>query len=136
MKNVTKLILSIIALFMVSACQRENVNTYAGKYKGTLTADVLVKNDVGLIFRKGTDKKTLSLFDVDLIKTSENQFSADVEIMLKILHLIDADITEKMLSNASATFVFENNEVTMDMKYNLSKSVMQDPIYVRYIGKK
>ena len=136
MKNVTKLILSIIALFMVSACQRENVNTYAGKYEGTLTAGNLVKNDVGLTFRKGTEKKTLSLFDIDLTKTAKNQFSADATILLKIIHLIDADITEKTFFNASATFVFENDEVTMDMKYSFSQSDVQEPIYVRYIGKK
>ena len=136
MKNITKLILSIIALFMASSCQKESVNMYTGTYKGTLTTDDLVKKDVALTFRKGTDKKTLSLFDIDLAKTSENQFSADAAIMLKIIHLVDMDIAEKMLFNASATFVFENDEVTMDMEYSLSKSAVQEPLHVRFIGKK
>ena len=135
MKNRVILSLSMLMLFAVSACVKTDTKKYTGVYVGTLTSADIVKKNIQLTFTNASNKKTLSLFDIDLTKISENQFEADAEIVLEIIHLIDTNVTVDMLSNTSATFVFENNEVSMDMKYNFSRK-MTDVINVRYIGKK
>ena len=135
MKNRIVLILSVMVLFTVCSCVKDNTDQYVGIYTGTLTTIDFVKEDVQLTFTNHSNKKTLSIFDIELEKISDNQFNANIEVILEIIHLVDTGITADILSNASATFAFENDEVTMDMKYNFFKSV-EEPFYVRYIGKK
>ena len=122
-------------LFAVSACVKTDTNKYTGLYAGTLTSADIVKENVQLTFTNISNQKTLSLFDIELEKVSDNQFNASAEIVLEVIHLIDTNITAEMVSNTSATFVFENDEVTMDMKYNFSHK-MTNTVNVRYIGKK
>jgi hypothetical protein len=124
MKSTAILSLTIIIVFTTVSCKTPDANQYAGTYIGTLTTtDDFVKKDVQLIFTNTPNKKILYLFDVALTKISGNQFNADAKIVLKIIHLIDTTIKADIITNASATFVFENEEVTMDMKYNLPKRV-------------
>jgi len=135
MKNITALSLSIVISFVTIACNKADTNRYTGTYTGTLTTPGIVKDDVQMTFTNVFNKKTLSLFDEELTKKSENQFSADAEIVLNIIQLVNTDITEDMVSNTSAVFVFENDEVTMDLQYNLLQK-MTNTVNVRYIGKK
>jgi hypothetical protein len=134
MKNRTILILTIITLFTTISCKKDDLNIYTGTYTGTLTSTDFVKKDVKLTFTNASNKKTLCLFDIELTKVSENQLNADAKIVLELIHLIDTNITVDIVANASATFVFENEEVTMDMKYSLIGRTSDKN--VRYIGKK
>lgn len=136
MKNIVIVSLSIVISFMAVSCNKVDVSKLAGTYTGTLTSADVVKEDVQLTFSTVFDRKTLSLFNVELEKTSENnKFNADASVILEMIHLIDADITEDIVTNASAVFVFEDEEVTMDMKYSISHK-MNNTVNVRYIGKK
>ena len=135
MKGTAILSLTIVIIFATISCKKSDTNQYAGTYIGTLTTtDDFVKKDVQLTFTNTPNKKMLYLFDIALTKISDNQFNADAKIVLEIIHLIDTAIKADIVTNASATFVFENEEVTMDMKYNLPEIV--NYINVRYIGKK
>jgi hypothetical protein len=120
---------------MAVACVKTDTNRYTGTYTGTLTSADIIKEDVEMTFTNVSNKKTLFIFNIELEKTSENQFTADAEVILEIVHLLDTNITEDMVANASATFVFEEDEVTMDMKYNMLQK-MTNTVNMRYIGKK
>jgi len=134
MRNTVILGLIIVIVFAAISCKKEGTSVYTGTYTGKLTSANFVKDDVQLTFTNASNNKTLCLFDIALTKISENQFSADAKVVLEIIHLFNADITADKVSNPSATFVFEDGEVTMDMKYNSSEQT--DNINVRYIGKK
>jgi len=136
MKNITVLSLGIMMLIATVSCVKTNTNQLTGTYTGTLTSTYSVKEDVQLAFTNAHNKQSLFVFGMELEKISDNQFNADATIVLEIVHLIDTNITEDILSNASATFVFEDDEVTMDMKYSLYKKMLDNTLYVRYIGKK
>ena len=134
MKNTAVLSLAIMILLAANSCKKMNTGDYTGTYSGTLTAADFVREDVQLTFTNNPDNTTLFLFDIELIKVSENQFTGDGDVVLEIINMVDTSVKADIVSNMSATFVFEDDEVAMDMRYSLLKNM--DAIYVRYIGKK
>jgi len=134
MRSVIILSSIIVILFAGFSCKKADVSEFTGTYTGKLTAKDFIKENVQLTFTSTSNKNTLCLFDIALTKVSDNQFHADGEIILEIIHLVEPNITTDIVSNATVTFVFENEEVTMDMRYNLSART--GSVNIRYIGKK
>jgi hypothetical protein len=135
MKNIIPLTLIFTVVFVLTGCKKIDTSKYTGTYFGTLTATNFVKEDVELTFtNKNSNKEILYLYDVALKRISEGRYDANEEIILKIIHILNMDITLDVISNTSAVFVFEKNEVTMDMQYNVAGTVSSSNI--RYIGHK
>ncbi len=135
MKNALLLTLIFTAIFVITGCKKTDIAKYTGTYTGTLTSTNFIKEDVQLTFTsEESHKESLFLYGIALTNTSKGQYSANDEIVLKIIHIINQDITADVISNTSAVFVFEEEEVTMDMKYNIAG--VTNTVNVRYIGNK
>jgi uncharacterized lipoprotein YehR (DUF1307 family) len=135
LRNIITLISIFIFVFLLTGCKKADSSKYSGAYIGILTATDYAKEDVELVFAcKNTNKEILYLYDIGLTRVSEGQYNANGEIALKIINLINENITLDIISNTSTTFVFEKDEVTMDMHYNIAGSA--NTLHIRYIGKK
>ncbi|MDR1459173.1 MAG: hypothetical protein LBI60_03060, partial [Bacteroidales bacterium] len=73
-------------------------------------------------------------YGVALKRIADGQYDANEEIIIKIINILNMDVSFDIISNASAVFVFEKNEVTMDMQYNIAGTVSSSNI--RYVGRK
>jgi uncharacterized lipoprotein YehR (DUF1307 family) len=135
MKNIITLILIFTVIFTLTGCRKTDASKYTGVYIGTLTAIDYTKEDVELVFvNKDGNKEILYLYDIALTRTSKGQYSANGEIALKIINMLNEEITLDIISNTSTVFVFEEDEVTMDMHYNIAGTA--NTFHVRYIGNK
>jgi PBP1b-binding outer membrane lipoprotein LpoB len=135
MKKTTILILIFTIVFLLTGCKGKDASKYAGIYKGTLMTADYTEKDVELVFtNKNTNKETLYLYDIALSRILKGQYNANEEIALKLINILNEDITFDVISNTSTTFVFEDNEVTMDMHYNIAGTA--NTFHIRYIGSK
>jgi hypothetical protein len=135
MKNIITLTLIFTVIFVLTGCRKIDASKYTGTYIGTLIAIDYTKEDVELVFvNKDGNKEILYLYDVALTRISKGQYDADEEIALKIIKMLNEDITPDIISNTSTVFVFDTDEVTMDMHYNVAGTA--DTFHVRYIGNK
>jgi hypothetical protein len=135
MKNIIPLTLIFTVIFVLTGCKKIDASKYTGTYLGTLTATNFVKEDVELTFtNQNSNKETLYLDGIALNRISEGRYDANEEIILRIINILNVDITLDIISNTSAVFVFEKNEVTMDMQYNMTGTVNSSTI--RYVGHK
>jgi uncharacterized lipoprotein YehR (DUF1307 family) len=135
MKKLISLTLIFIIVFVITGCGKKDASKYTGTYIGTLTATDFVKEDVELTFtNKSSKKEVLYLYGIALTRTASGQYNANNEIALKIINILNEDMDTDIISNTSVLFVFEEDEVTMDMQYNIAG--VADPFYIRYIGVK
>jgi hypothetical protein len=135
MKNIITLTLIFTVIFVWAGCRKTDASKYTGAYIGTLIATDYIKEDVELIFvNKDGNKEILYLYDIALTRISKGQYNANEEIALQIINIFNEEITSDIISNTSIAFVFDGNEVTMDMHYNVAG--VANMFHVRYIGNK
>ena len=127
------LVFSVLTLFV--ACEKNAVARYAGTYTGTLSSHKLIKENVELRFEKDDSKThTLALFGIPLKKEEINRYTTGDTVVLNILQIAYPRLARGQIANMSALFVFEENEVSMDLAY----SVVNNPTNLNlcFIGKK
>lgn len=135
MKNIITLILIFNIIFVLTGCKKTDASKYTGTYIGTLTATDYIKEDVELLFvNKDGNKEILYLYDIALTRIAKGQYNANEKIALKFINMLNEEITLDIISNTSTVFVFEGDEVTMDMHYNIAGTT--DTFHIRYIGNK
>ena len=135
MKRVIALFLILSTTLIFTACKKDIVSSYAGVYLGTLSSQKVVQDSVEFQFQKdASDKQMLALFEYPLIQKESNQFMAEGEVVLKIIHILYPRLSRSQISNTSALFVFEKEEVTMELTYSMAGNL--DSHNMRFIGKK
>ena len=135
MKRVITLFLILSTTLIFTACKKDIVGSYAGVYLGTLSSQKVVKDSVEFQFeRDASDEQMLALFEFPLVKKETNQYTADGEVVFKIIHILYPRLSRTQISNTSALFVFEKEEVTMELTYSMAGN--SDSHNIRFIGKK
>ena len=134
-KRVTALFLILSTILVFTACRKDIVGSYVGVYLGTLSSQKIVQDNVEFQFEKNaSDEQMLALFEYPLVQKETNQYTADGEVVFKIIHMLYPRLSKGQISNTSALFVFEKEEVTMELTYSVAGS--QDSHNIRFIGKK
>jgi hypothetical protein len=135
MKNIITLTLIFTVILVLTGCRKTDASKYTGTYIGTLTTIDYTKENVEFVFvNKNGNKEILYLYDIALTRVSKGQYNASEEIAMKIISMMNEEITPDITSNTSTVFVFDVNEVTMDMHYNVAGTA--NTFHVRYIGNK
>ena len=136
MKKIFTLFLLFSMMLLFITCRKGAASKHAGVYCGTLSSPEITKKD-SVEFYFGIDvsnEEILTLFEQPLKRGIENQYTADGTIVLDIIHILYPRTVRAQIANTSALFVFEENEVMMDMTYSLVGT--SENMNIRFIGKK
>ena len=135
MKRTTISFLVISMLLLFATCKKDIVDRQVGVYLGTLSSQEIIKDSVEFHFEiDSSNEEILMLFEHPLKHETDNQYMADETIVLEIIRILFPKTTRTQIANTFALFVFEENEVTMDLTYSTAGN--SESLNIRFIGKK
>ena len=124
----------VFTILLFIGC-KEDISDFAGVYKGTLSSQNLIKDDVELLFEvDASNKETLLFSGHALTHEEDGHYSiAEKEALLKIVNMLYPRRASNSVFNTSAVFVFEKKELTMQLDYNTEDSEI---LTIRFIGER